>query len=135
MELLIAESAYQIMLAYVQAWLPLESCGLLGAEDGIISHVYLIDNILRSPVEFEMDAQQQIEAMIHAETHDLILAAAFHSHPFGPPTPSQTDVAKAYYPDMVQIIIALGKREEPSVRAFLITEEGVSEWTVRVVGT
>jgi proteasome lid subunit RPN8/RPN11 len=133
MDLLLTHETYQIMLAYVQSRLPLEACGLLAGRDGLISHIYFIDNILRSPVEFEMDAQQQIEAMIHAEEHELALLAVFHSHPLGPQTPSQTDVAKAYYPDMAQIIIALANPAEPSVRAFTIAEQEISELALHVL--
>lgn len=133
MGLLISDTVYQIMLAYVQSRLPLESCGLLAGENGVISHIYCIDNILHSPVTFEMDAQQQIEAMIHAEEQGFVLLAAFHSHPFGPQTPSQTDVAKAYYPDMAQIIIALADPEQPSVRAFMIVEQEISDLPLTVV--
>jgi proteasome lid subunit RPN8/RPN11 len=133
MDLLIADTIYQVMLAYVQSKLPLEACGLLVGKDGIITHIYLIENILQSPVTFEMDAQQQIEAMIHAEEQGLELLAAFHSHPFGPQTPSQTDVAKAYYPDMAQIIIALGSPEQPSVRGFSIVEQAIAELRLTIV--
>lgn len=133
MDLRIVDTIYQIMLAYVQSRLPLEACGLLAGENGVINHIYLVENILQSPVTFEMDAQQQIEAMIHAEEQGLALLAAFHSHPFGPQTPSQTDVAKAYYPDMAQIIIALGNAGQPSVRAFTIVEQEIAELRLTIV--
>ena len=133
MDVLIRKPIYQTMLAYVQDALPLEACGLLAGRDNLISHIYLIDNIMRSPVAFEMDAQQQIEAMLHVEEQELELIAAFHSHPLGPQTPSQTDVAKAYYPELAQIIIALDSSENPSTRAFTIIHEEISELQIHVV--
>lgn len=133
MDIVIPRPIYQIMLAHVQDALPLEACGLLAGLDDLISHIYLINNILRSPVEYEMDPQQQIEAMLNVEEQGLSLIAAYHSHPMGPHTPSQTDVARAYYPELAQIIIALGDRESPSTRAFTIVDEEISELKVTVV--
>ncbi len=127
MDILINQSLYQIMLAHTQAIFPLEACGLLAGQENYISHIYLIDNSLHSRVAFEMDAQQQIEAMLHAEERGLELIAAFHSHPTGPQTPSQTDVAKTYYPELAQIIIALDNRENPSTRAFTIVDGEITE--------
>ena len=121
------------MLAHVQDALPFEACGMLAGKDKLISHIYVIENILRSPVEFEMDAQQQFEAMMHAEEVGLELIAAFHSHPAGPQTPSQTDVARAYYPDLAQFIIALGNRSHPSTRAFTIINQEITEMKVSVI--
>jgi proteasome lid subunit RPN8/RPN11 len=133
MELLLPIPIYQIMLAYVQHALPLEACGLLAGADNLVSNVYLIDNIKRSPTAFEMDPQQQLEAMLHTEEKGLTLIAAFHSHPTGPQTPSQIDVAQAYYPELVQIIIALNDRENPSTRAFMIAEQEIAELDIRVI--
>ena len=127
MDILINQSLYQIMLAHTQAIFPLEACGLLAGQENYISHIYLIDNSLHSRVAFEMDAQQQIEAMLHAEERGLELIAAFHSHPTGPQTPSETDIAKAYYPELVQIIVSLHDQSRPSVRAFTIINEHVTE--------
>jgi proteasome lid subunit RPN8/RPN11 len=107
----IQPTVFQIMLAHVQSGLPLEACGLLAGQDNFISHIYIIDNILRSPVAFEMDAQQQIEAMLNVEAQGLELIAIYHSHPQGPQAPSQTDIAKAYYPELAQIIVSLLKSQ------------------------
>jgi len=133
MDILIHKFVYQIMLAYVQDALPLEACGLLAGRDNLITHIYIIDNVLRSPVEFEMDAQQQIEAMLHVEAQGLELIAAFHSHPMGPQTPSQKDVARAYYPEMAQIIVSLAKQSYPSGRAFSIIDKKISELQIVVI--
>jgi len=127
MDILIRPTVYQIMLAHTQAAFPLEACGLLAGQDNSVSHIYFIENILHSPVAFEMDAQQQIEVMLNSEALDLNLLAAYHSHPQGPQSPSETDIAKAYYPEMIQIIISLLDQSSPSVRAFTIINEHVAD--------
>ena len=127
MHTLIQRSVFQIMLAHTQALYPLEACGLLAGQGNCISHIYIIENILHSPVAYEMNPQQQLEAMLNAEDLDLELLAAYHSHPQGPQTPSETDIAKAYYPDLAQIIVSLHDQLNPIVRAFTIVNEQVTE--------
>ena len=80
-----------------------------------------------SPVAFEMEPLQQIKAMLAMEAEGLELIAIYPSHPSGPARPSITDVANAYYPDAVQLIISLANRARPGVRAFTIIDGVVAE--------
>ncbi|MDX1413452.1 MAG: M67 family metallopeptidase [Candidatus Promineifilaceae bacterium] len=116
----IQQTIYLTMLAHVQAFLPEEACGLLAGSNGQITHLYIIENILHSPVTFEMNPQQQLNAMLHIENLGLDLFAAYHSHPGGPSKPSETDISQAYYPDLVQIIISLQDPSQPTTAAYTI---------------
>jgi [CysO sulfur-carrier protein]-S-L-cysteine hydrolase len=129
----LTETAYLVMLAHCQAQYPLEACGFLGGRDGVSDVVTAVENILRSPVAYEMAPKQQLEAMLYMEDQGLELTAAFHSHPHGPSRPSATDVAQAYYPDMAQFIISLQSRSSPSVRVFLLGPEEIQELDWRIV--
>ncbi|MCP4415500.1 MAG: M67 family metallopeptidase [Chloroflexi bacterium] len=122
------------MLQHLQAEYPLEGCGLLaGKEDGWITAVYPIHNILQSPTKYEMDPRQQLHAFLDMEAKGWQLAAIFHSHPQGPDHPSPTDIALAYYPDATNIIISLRNRAAPVVRAFIIKTQTVTEQTMTIV--
>lgn len=122
------------ILAHLQAEYPLEGCGLLaGNEAGWVTAVYPIDNTLQSPTAYEMDPRQQIQAMIDLEAKGWRLLAIYHSHPQGPEHPSPTDVALAFYPEAVNIIVSMNKQASPVVRAFTIVEQKVAEQTLRVV--
>ena len=123
----IRETIYQIMLASTQVEYPLEACGLLAGQDNCVSQIYLIENSLHSPTAFEMDAGQQIRAMLDIEVQGLEMLAVYHSHPAGPETPSETDIAKAHYPELIQLIISLADRSNPTVRAFTIVNRHVEE--------
>jgi len=127
MKLVINKRAYTIMLAHCQSEYPLEACGFLGGQDEIAFVVTVIENRLSSPVAYEMDPRQQIEAMLNMENSNLDLMAAYHSHPNGPSRPSPTDLAKAYSPDLPQIIVSLRERSSPSVGVFLLTPDSVQE--------
>jgi proteasome lid subunit RPN8/RPN11 len=123
----IEEAIYEVMIAHVRALSSQEACGLLAGKNGRITHIYLIENSLQSPVAYTMDPQQQIEAMLHVDAQDLDLLAAYHSHPQGPATPSPTDVAQAYYPAMAHLIISLQEQTHPTVRAFFIRDGRIEE--------
>ena len=115
------------MLAHVAGLWPEEACGLVGGRDGRAVRLYPVENTRHSPVAFEMDPLQQIKGMLAMEAEGLDLIAIYHSHPDGPARPSATDVANAYYPDAVQLIISLADRARPSVRAFTIIDGVVTE--------
>ncbi len=121
------------MLAHLRAVLPQEGCGLLSGAGGRIAGVYPIDNILRSPVSYEMDPRQQIEAMLAIEAAGLEMAAFYHSHPTGPDEPSETDIERAYYPDVRQLIVSLADPERPIARAFWVVAGVVQAIPLRVL--
>ena len=100
---------------------------LVGGRDGRAVRLYPVENVRHSPVAFEMEPVQQIKALLAMEAEGLELIAIYHSHPHGPARPSTTDVANAYYPDAVQLIISLANRQQPSIRAFTIIDGVVTE--------
>ena len=115
------------MLAHATGLWPEEACGLVGGREGRAARLYPVENVRHSPVAFEMEPVQQIKALLAMEAEGLELIAIYHSHPHGPARPSMTDVANAYYPDAVQLIISLADRARPSVRAFTIVDGTVTE--------
>ena len=133
MNLAIDKTAYVIMLAHCQEIYPFEACGFLGGRDGRATVVTIVENAINSPVAYEMEPLQQLEAMLDMENNGLDLMAAYHSHPHGPSKPSPTDLAQAYYPDLPQIIISLRVRSEPSVRAFLLAPDAYQELKLQIV--
>ncbi len=121
------------MLNHLQACYPLEGCGLLaGDEAGTVTAVYPIDNILQSPTAYEMDPQQQIQVMLTLEAADWQMLAIYHSHPQGPEQPSTTDIAQAYYPEALHIIVSLREQTVPVVRAFQILGQEVIEQKIKI---
>jgi len=115
------------MLAHVGGLWPEEACGLIGGRDDRALSLYPVENVHHSPISFEMEPVQQVRAMLAMEAEGLELVAIYHSHPHGPARPSATDVANAYYPDAVQIIISLDDRARPDLRAFTIIDGVVAE--------
>jgi proteasome lid subunit RPN8/RPN11 len=116
------------MIAQARADAPLETCGLLAGRDEHATHSLPVPNVLRSPVQYRMGGQEFADAMMACDFQPL---AIYHSHPAGPPVPSPTDIAEAFYPDSVYIVISLAQ-EPPSVRAFRIVGGVVAEVELQV---
>ena len=125
--LLIDKSVYTAIIEAGQGGYPLEVCGLLAGANGRITHHYPIHNRLQSPSAYEMEPKQQIQTILTIESLGQELLAIYHSHPTGPATPSPTDIAQAYYPELIQFILSLQVKEPPSLRAFTIIKNQVDE--------
>ncbi len=119
------------MVAHVQRHAPDEACGLLAGLAGRVVQVYPVENVLHSPVAYEMDATQQVEAMLALEAAGWELCGIFHSHPAGPPVPSATDLAQSFYPDAVYLILAPDGADW-GVRGFSLADGRVQEVPVRL---
>jgi proteasome lid subunit RPN8/RPN11 len=55
-----------------------------------------------------------------------VLGGIVHSHPLGAPTPSVTDLAEAYYPESLMIIVSFA-HATPWLRAWRLTGQ-VGTW-------
>jgi proteasome lid subunit RPN8/RPN11 len=58
-------------------------------------------------------------------TPPLSIVGVYHSHPDGLAAPSPSDVAQAFYPDWIQVIVGL-RTTRPVLRAFRIRRGHVS---------
>lgn len=97
-------SQWAIITEHLTAHLPEESCGLIAGAGGRVQSLYLITNAEHSPTRYRMDSTELLNALDEMDERNLDLLGIFHSHPAGPPTPSPTDVAEAYYPDSAYLI-------------------------------
>ena len=100
---MLPKSHLEMMHTYVKSSVPLEACGLLAGKGSKVSKVFLIENKSQSQVRFRMDPVEQLLAFAWIEANSMDLLGIFHSHPSGPDTLSETDIAEAAY-EVVQII-------------------------------
>jgi proteasome lid subunit RPN8/RPN11 len=124
----LTRAQFDQIVAQARADAPLETCGLMAGRKGNVERVLPVPNVLRSRVEYRMDGQEFADAMVACNFEPL---AIYHSHPAGPPVPSPTDAARAFYPDSIYIIISLAQ-QPPSVRAFRIVHDSVTEVELEV---
>ena len=73
-----------------------EKVGMLLGEvledSAIVRLMYWVKNVKSSPVEFEADPWQVVQAHEVASKHGLEVIAVFHTHPSCPAVPSQLDL-------------------------------------------
>jgi proteasome lid subunit RPN8/RPN11 len=112
------------IFAYAREADPAECCGLIGgSEDGHAKSIYSLRNVAQDThVSYEAAPEDLFTAQRQMRERNEELLAIYHSHPrSAEPTPSETDVRLAYYPQAVYFIIGLGG-PQPVMRAFSILE-------------
>ncbi|HEX8475368.1 MAG TPA: M67 family metallopeptidase [Pyrinomonadaceae bacterium] len=112
------------MYAQAREASPSECCGLIGGRDGVAETVYPLRNVAAHPhVRYEAALDDLIAAPKLMRERGEQLIGIYHSHPQSDdPTPSETDVRLAYYPEAVYFIIGFRGEREGVLRAFHIFE-------------
>jgi proteasome lid subunit RPN8/RPN11 len=98
-----------------------------------VERVYCVANAYYSPVAYYMEPVAQVQAMVEIETAGWEIVGIFHSHPAGPPVPSATDIAQAYYPEAVYLILAPAGPETWGLRGFEIVDGRTREVALEIV--
>ncbi len=99
----ISQKLLDEILSHCKETYPDEACGLLAGKTYSVERVYRITNINNSNVTYEMDPKEQLKSEKEIREKGLKLIGIYHSHPSSSAYPSQTDVARVYwpgYPDM-----------------------------------
>jgi len=104
-ELILPRKFYKAMQQHVAGVMPEEGCGLIAGNNGIVKTVIPITNDLRSPVRYNMNPNELIQAFYEFEAQGIELVATFHSHPAGPSHPSETDLHEYAYPEAYMLIL------------------------------
>jgi proteasome lid subunit RPN8/RPN11 len=126
----IGRSQLDAVMAHFRGSLPNEGVALAATScettgDGAVStvrRIYLGTNTAASPTRFDMDQREIIRALREIDDAGLALGAIIHSHPRGPATPSVTDLAEAFYPEALMVIVSFAA-EPATIRAWSVTGE------------
>ena len=86
---------------------PDECCGLLVGAGDRIDEAVRARNLERGPARYRIDPRDHIALMKRLRGSDRDVIGAYHSHPRSGAAPSASDVAEAYYPDFVYLIVSL----------------------------
>jgi len=76
---------------------PLEACGLLAGTGNRVVRVLPLNNAAQSPIRFRIEPQAQFDAFQWMDANRLDLVGIYHSHPAGPDTVSEKDIAESAY--------------------------------------
>ena len=111
------------ILAHAAGAKPNECCGLIGGQDNQARTTYPMQNVSQNPQRaYEAAPEDLVAAQREMRERGERLLGIYHSHPrSAEPTPSQTDVRLAYYPQAVYFIVGFDN-DRPILRAFRISE-------------
>lgn len=110
--LTISRPVYDALVAHAEDGGNHEICGILaGSFDVTASHatnVHHTENVAERPQSrYAIDPAEQLACMESIEASGNDIVGFYHSHPAGPPRPSQTDRSRATWPDRSYVIVSM----------------------------
>ncbi|MBI5879094.1 MAG: M67 family metallopeptidase [Chloroflexi bacterium] len=99
------------MIAHAREGFPNEICGLIMGPHGELRELHRVRNAAIDPLyTYDMDPHELLRLNQRADDLGWEFTLIYHAHPpFAEAYPSATDVARAYYPDAVYVILAIGR--------------------------
>lgn len=137
----IPASLREAIVAQARAEDPNESCGLIigdraAAAGGRALRYEPVRNRAASPYRYEIDPADLYRLTVATDDADEVFWGIVHSHTHTPAVPSPTDLALAFYPDALYVLVSLSEDEAdratgvPSLRAWRIVDGEVHEVAV-----
>jgi proteasome lid subunit RPN8/RPN11 len=129
----ISQGLIDEMVAHAREDLPNECCGMIGGGDGEATAVIRVANSAATPLRYEMDPQEQYNALKSIEDGGGELLGIYHSHTKSAAYPSQTDVNQAVaWPEQIYVIVSLADEEAPDVKAYLLKDLRIADVEIDV---
>lgn len=133
------------VVAHARAEHPNEACGLIvgtapAADGGRATAWHPTRNRAASPLRYEVHPEDLLRVALAVDDAGEEIWGIVHSHVRSPARPSPTDVALAFYPDALHILVSLDEREaDPatgaeSVRGWRILDGAAFEVAIEVAG-
>jgi proteasome lid subunit RPN8/RPN11 len=128
----ISAGLLQEIIDAARGGVPNEACGLLAApsyvaDGGNPTRYIALRNAAESPYRYMIDPEEQLRVWLELEDGGEVPWAIVHSHVALPAKPSATDVGLAFFPDSLYLICSLADPERPTVRAWSIRDDTVTE--------
>lgn len=124
----ISQGLIDELVAHARGELPNECCGMVGGRDGEANVVIRVANAAASPLRYEMDPQEQYDALKAIEDEGGELLAIYHSHTKSAAYPSQTDVNQAVaWPEQIYLIVSLADADAPDVKGYLLKDLRIAD--------
>jgi [CysO sulfur-carrier protein]-S-L-cysteine hydrolase len=120
------------MIAYCQSGLPNEACGLLSGKNNIHTKVWPINNIAKSPTQFEMGENEVDKVIQSVKKRGEVITGVYHSHPTAKPYPSEADINYGQGLGVDYFIISL-LNKNPIIRCFDLSESKLTEKEIHIL--
>lgn len=113
----LSRAAYDEILAHAEAGGEQEVCGILagerreGGDAARVETVHRATNVADHPkTRYRIDPEEQLAIIESTEDAGREVVGFYHSHPTGPPVPSETDAERAAWPGYSYVICLPGER-------------------------
>ena len=120
-DITVSRGVLQAIAAHARSENPRECCGLLiGGQDRIVEAIRVLNSAADPIRRYEIAPLEYIAQIkrCRLEAHGYDVIGAYHSHPNGPPEPSETDLAEAFH-DFLLLIAGPVRGEMPvDIRAY-----------------
>jgi proteasome lid subunit RPN8/RPN11 len=121
----------QALIAHARAELPNEACGLIAGTapaeaGGAATRWHPTRNRAASPLRYEVHPEDVLRAVLEFDDAGEVIWAIVHSHVRSPARPSTTDVAGAFYPDALYVVVSLAPEDADPVTGV----ESVRGWRI-----
>jgi proteasome lid subunit RPN8/RPN11 len=101
---------------------PRECCGLLVGSGLCVDGCAPLSNVSPTPLtRYTIDPAAHIATRRRLRGTGREVIGCYHSHPVTPAMPSETDIADAYYPEFIWIIVSLAGAVHPEMAAYRLT--------------
>jgi proteasome lid subunit RPN8/RPN11 len=131
----------EAIVAQARAEDPNESCGLIigdapAGAGGRALRYEAVRNRAASPYRYEIEPADLYRLTVETDDADEVFWGIVHSHTHTPAVPSATDLALAFYPDALYVLVSLSEAEAdpttgaPSLRAWRIVDGAIHEVAV-----
>lgn len=135
----IRKAALQAIIAHARQDAPDECCGLLVGPptlveppytEGTIEEAVRATNVERGPTRYRIDPVEHVVLQKRLRGTGRAIAGAYHSHTHAPAVPSVSDLAEAFYPEFVYLIVSLANPDRPEIRGWRIIDAIATELTL-----
>lgn len=127
----IRAAVLQEIVAHAREHAPDECCGLLvgpaalvepSSAGGVLDEAVRTTNVERGPTRYQIDPREHLALQKRLRGTGRAVAGAYHSHPHSSAVPSLSDLAEAFYPELVYVIVSLADPDRPEVRGWRIAD-------------
>ncbi len=114
----IRRAARDAVVAHARRDAPLECCGLLLGQAGIVEEAVPAGNLRRSRTRYLIDPRDHFAALRRARESGRAVLGAYHSHPRSAAVPSPADLEEAHDAAFLYVIVSLQDPGSPDVLAY-----------------
>jgi proteasome lid subunit RPN8/RPN11 len=128
----IRKEIWNDIIAQARREAPIEACGYLAEQEGIVVRHYPLTNADVSEEHYSLKPEEQFDAVRQMRAAGLKLRAVYHSHPASPARPSEEDIKLAYDRSISYVIVSLLEDQE-AIKSFSITGSLVTAEEIEIV--